>query len=363
MAEGTASNAEWRTRLSDTGDAADCLRTFFLPCDQFGRTEYRLQQLGRNEDPLDLSGYNGCNWNCWRYFILFATGYGITSGIAVAKQTRFIRETYGISGTRRKDKIEGIFCQPCSLIRNDLEVRQREEVKRNAALAQAPAPLGENGYRQLHAMSPNDGYRLELPMTSISPTQEDSSRTFSQTAAVLLRPPETAHVASSDGSDDYSRRRSQVLTPISERDSLEDPHLGQGGGVICKPCAGQRKVVPPVDHAPETPAASTANVQSPSLSASRMERSSGDASWGTAPKTTRRPEHDTTADEEAGVPESVCYRGHDISVNEPVQLPPIEHSSQSDSSVVDSKIVSDSQVPLQAHQLLEQSSRARQGNF
>ncbi|KAK0720537.1 hypothetical protein B0H67DRAFT_643780 [Lasiosphaeris hirsuta] len=140
---------DWKTNLCDSGEDGDCSRSCFIGCDQFGRTQHRLRQVDRHEDPLDLSEYKGY----------------IGSGIFTAKQTKRIRETYSIKGTYGDDVAKGIFCQPCSLIRNELEVRRRETDKRAGELASGPFPLGELNYQPIYAMA-TEGYRLEPQMTS-----------------------------------------------------------------------------------------------------------------------------------------------------------------------------------------------------
>lgn len=87
----------------------------------------------------------------------------IGSGIYTGKETTRIREKYGIKGTAGDDITKGIFCQPCSLVRNDLEIRQREGMKRDDDLP-PPRPLGEN-YQPIYAMKP-DGYKSEPRMTT-----------------------------------------------------------------------------------------------------------------------------------------------------------------------------------------------------
>ncbi|KAK3359211.1 hypothetical protein B0T25DRAFT_90237 [Lasiosphaeria hispida] len=246
----------WKTKLYDPGEHGDCPRSCFIGCDQFGRTHHRLRQVDRHEDPLDLSGYKECNSNCWDYFFLCIAGLYIGSGIHTAKQTRRIRETYSIKGTYGDDVAKGICCQPCSLIRNELEVRRRETEKRGGELASGPFPLGELNYQPIYAMT-TEGYRSEPQMTPqnlrhIAPIpinrqaqgrevhfhleEPGGGRTGPRivplypTGHELGQLPPIPHVASplqclqsAEGLD----RRSQVLTPISERDSLEETRVQQ----------------------------------------------------------------------------------------------------------------------------------------
>ncbi|KAK4193034.1 hypothetical protein QBC35DRAFT_469359 [Podospora australis] len=209
----------WLSGLFDfSGEGGDCPRSCCIGCDQFGRTEQRLNRLVSGEDPLDLTDYKGCNRNCWNYFLLCIFTVGIGSGVYTAKQTREIRQTYGIKGKYGDDVVKGIFCQPCSLIRNGLEVRRRTRDRANIELLQAPLPLGEQTYHPLFTMSTNDAYRAE-PQMSTSHTHPNEDR------AIPLYPqeqlPEIPHVASPLQLNDLARR-AHMLTPITETDSLED---------------------------------------------------------------------------------------------------------------------------------------------
>ncbi|KAK0619766.1 PLAC8 family-domain-containing protein [Immersiella caudata] len=242
--------ADWKTSLCDPGDDGDCPRSCFIGCDQFGRTRHRLVQLDQQQDPLDLSKYKGCNASCWDYFFLCIAGLYIGSGIYTGKQTKRIRKTYNIKGNYCDDVAKGIFCQPCSLIRNDLEIRRRERVDTNIELAaglRAPMPFGEENYRPIFVMPNTEGYRREPYMTAVNlpihqvrgshyhprgedphaeplyPTEEEI-REHERRWKELAPLPEIPHVASPL---ENIERRSQLLTPISEQDSLEDPRLQQ----------------------------------------------------------------------------------------------------------------------------------------
>ncbi|KAK0652312.1 PLAC8 family-domain-containing protein [Cercophora newfieldiana] len=170
MSASQSQGGGWETGLCDPGEGADCPRSCFIGCDQFGRTRHRLVQLDRHQDPLDLSKYKGCNSSCWDYFFLCIAGLYIGSGIYTGKQTKRIRKTYNIKGNYCDDVAKGIFCQPCSLIRNDLEIRQREKVDNNnielAAGLRPPMPLGEENYRPIYAMPTTEGYQREPYMTT-----------------------------------------------------------------------------------------------------------------------------------------------------------------------------------------------------
>ncbi|CCC13904.1 hypothetical protein SMACR_07974 [Sordaria macrospora] len=154
---------DWKISLYDPGDDMDGTRAYLLPCDMFGRTRYRLNLMEQGHDPLDLADYEECNPTCWKFFGLCTGGLYIGSGIYTGKETTRIREKYGIKGTTGDDITKGILCQPCSLIRNDLEIRQRESMKREADLP-PPRPIGES-YQPIFAIKP-DGYKSEPRMTT-----------------------------------------------------------------------------------------------------------------------------------------------------------------------------------------------------
>ncbi|KAK0635805.1 hypothetical protein B0T17DRAFT_612620 [Bombardia bombarda] len=254
-----AQGRDWKNGLCDPGDDGDCPRSCFIGCDQFGRTRYRLQQLDHHQDPLDLTNYKGCNPTCWDYCFLCFGGLYIGSGVYTGKQTQRVRETYGIKGSYSDDIVKGIFCQPCSLIRNEIEIRRRENENRDielASLQQPPLPLGERNYRPLFSIPNNDAYKPEPQMLAANnnnngrpqgrevhfhetpqdsgkngrrivplyPTEHDRDQNIKIWKGLEL--PQIPHVASPESNDGLSRR-SQALTPISERDSTEDPHLHQ----------------------------------------------------------------------------------------------------------------------------------------
>ncbi|KAK0751966.1 hypothetical protein B0T18DRAFT_403785 [Schizothecium vesticola] len=169
--EGPPVGQDWYTNLCDTGSGGDCPRAYFVGCDQFGRTRHRLIRLDNRQDPLDLSHY--CAWNkgCLEYFLLCVAGLGIGSGVLTSKHTQKIRRTYGIKGNHCRDIATGIFCQPCSLIRNDLEIRRRQSDKEGHELGPVlspPVPLGEERFRPMYSMPVTEGYQSEPLMTTAS---------------------------------------------------------------------------------------------------------------------------------------------------------------------------------------------------
>lgn len=162
----------------------------------------------------------------------------IGSGIYTATQTKRVRQTYGIEGSHGDDVAKGIFCQPCSLIRNELEVRRRETENRGLQMSEGfgpPLPLGENDYRPLFAMANSEAYRPEPRMTSNGqqnrevhfhpPLQERGPQMVPPYPTGLNQLPPIPQIASPLYSHEGQDRRSHLLTPISERDSIEDPRV------------------------------------------------------------------------------------------------------------------------------------------
>ncbi|KAK4230381.1 hypothetical protein QBC38DRAFT_357175 [Podospora fimiseda] len=224
-----ASGQDWKAGLCDPGEGGDCPRSCFIGCDQFGRNHYRLQRLQNNRNPADLSKYDGCNEKCWDYALLCIGTGGIGSGVYTGKQTRQVREAYGIKGDYTDDVVKGIFCQPCSLIRNGLEIRRRKNENVNLGQFQAPVPLGENQYEPIYSMMNNNlAYATEPQMTA----QLHPSSEVQGPRVVSLYPdgpqlPYIPQIASPLSSADNFVRRAQVLTPITERDSSDDPRIQQ----------------------------------------------------------------------------------------------------------------------------------------
>ncbi|KAK3948581.1 hypothetical protein QBC32DRAFT_408518 [Pseudoneurospora amorphoporcata] len=266
---------DWKISLYDPGDDMDGVRAYLLPCDLFGRTRYRLNLMGQGHDPLDLTDYQEFNPTCWKFFGLCIGGLYIGSGIYTGKETTRIREKYGIKGTAGDDITMGILCQPCSLIRNDLEIRQRESMKREADLP-PPRPIGEN-YQPIFAIKP-DGYKSEPRMTTprgiLKPitSPETSSPPDGQPTLREVRfhepgqgnapnvaasyPTEVGYVAQSPislgteagPSNACQRRREGTLTPIEEAENQAAEERKKC--VILGPAMNtfQRTTSPPVMH-------------------------------------------------------------------------------------------------------------------
>ncbi|KAK3498741.1 porphobilinogen deaminase, dipyromethane cofactor binding domain-containing protein [Neurospora hispaniola] len=267
---------DWKISLYDPGDNDDCPRACFLPCDMFAHTRYRLDLIKQGRDPLDLTDYKDFNPTCWKFFGLCTGGFCIGSGIYTGRETTRIRQKYGIKGTAGDDMTRGIFCQPCSLIRNDLEIRQREGMKQEADLP-PPRPLGED-YQPIFAIKP-DGYKSEPRMTTprgiLKPitSPESSSPPDGQPAlrevhfhepgqgnapnVAASYPAEVGHVSQSSfsprtegGPSIVNQRRSRegTLTPIEEADHQAGEERKKS--TILGPAMNtfQRTTSPPVMH-------------------------------------------------------------------------------------------------------------------
>lgn len=125
--------------------------------------------------------------------------------------------------------VKGIFCQPCSLIRNGLEIRQRSADNINLGLFQPPIPLGENQYEPIYAMGNNLAYSSEPQMSAAHIHLGSEGQ---DPRMVPLYPdgpqlPQIPQIASPLQTAENFVRQAQVLTPITERDSSEDPRVQQ----------------------------------------------------------------------------------------------------------------------------------------
>ncbi|KAM7186107.1 hypothetical protein V8F33_012019 [Rhypophila sp. PSN 637] len=255
---------DWRSPLCDSGHGCDCPRAYFLGCVQFGRTRYRLDRLDHGEDPLDMVEYTTCNMPCWKYCLLCFGSCYIGSGVYTGRETHRIRHKYLISGDYLKDIVNGICCQPCSLIRNEAEIRHRElypgpERQSYTEASGGPMDMEPQAFQPMYAfavsgqnqpISPrpaNEEYRPEPNMTledrgqarresasrevdvqkpmqeksgphgagAISPYRSDDD--FEYTNRSLPRTLDAGRPLTMDA----LLRRNQALTPISERESEE----------------------------------------------------------------------------------------------------------------------------------------------
>jgi Cys-rich protein (TIGR01571 family) len=131
------------------GEGDACPWGVFIPCSQFGKTRYRLARLDRHQDPFELhdddnDGYHACNSACCQWAALctflpceYMNEIAVPGrelirtlvcgwGVFTANETRRVREKYNIEGDFGNDLANGLFCPCCSIIRNELEIRRRE---------------------------------------------------------------------------------------------------------------------------------------------------------------------------------------------------------------------------------------------
>ncbi|KAI9718119.1 MAG: hypothetical protein M1812_004377 [Candelaria pacifica] len=57
-------DADWKHGLCDCGDVSVCCVGILCPCMMYGKTQYRLNQRSRKQDPTDLLGYQTCSGSC-----------------------------------------------------------------------------------------------------------------------------------------------------------------------------------------------------------------------------------------------------------------------------------------------------------
>lgn len=169
----------WQVGLCSWGEDGDCPRSCCAPCVQFGQTRHRLEQIEHGKDPLDLTGHMACNIPCWNYFCLCISCLYLGSGIYTGEQTRRVRKAFHIKGNCCGDVASGILCQPCSLIRNNHEIRQRARMNNSKNFEMAPGlppplPLGEENYRPIYGMVAADGYQKEPQMTTLNAPSRQS---------------------------------------------------------------------------------------------------------------------------------------------------------------------------------------------
>ena len=153
--------------------------------------------------------------------------------------------------------MKGIFCQPCSQIRNELEVRTRETEKQQLELGylRLPAPAGEN-YRPMHSLPVTVPYQSQPVMKIVSPTPINSqflgpnfpSYPSGPARVVPLYPEDfgvpgreisnpgqgtaSEYHVSDTASPRLAGRRSKILTPINEsneevKQAENSPPLGK----------------------------------------------------------------------------------------------------------------------------------------
>jgi hypothetical protein len=68
--DGISEPEDWNVKLcvEPPGDVLTCCEGWFSPCTIYGKTQYRLNNMASNKDPLDLDGYQCCNGPCALFF-------------------------------------------------------------------------------------------------------------------------------------------------------------------------------------------------------------------------------------------------------------------------------------------------------
>lgn len=175
---------------------------------------------------------------------------GIGSGIYTGKVTRRIRDLYGIDGTYDGDIVKGICCPACALIRNDREVRRREEEKH---VCHTLSTVGEPYRRERPMSAAALGTRMKYVAQTVTWPDEGTSDRGNWDGAQELRdirlervaPPPNAHRNKANGPhaasddpqdifeprDDRTSREATVLSPITEQVS-EDTDAGNAARFV-----------------------------------------------------------------------------------------------------------------------------------
>lgn len=142
----------WSTGLCECTDIGTCCLGLSCPCILYGRTQYRLLRKSRGEDPTNLLGYETCNGSCTS----MAVFCGCQWLLATIQHTR-TRKAYDIEGNICSDCVRASCCMCCTFIRNEREIKSREENRAYSAQLTGSAfvtpylPPGQMHYR------PNSG--------------------------------------------------------------------------------------------------------------------------------------------------------------------------------------------------------------
>ncbi|KAH8705302.1 PLAC8 family-domain-containing protein [Talaromyces proteolyticus] len=119
----------WSTGLCEcSSDIGTCCLGFTCPCILYGRTQYRLLRKSRGEDPTNLLGYESCNGSCTAIALLC----GCQWILATIQHTR-TRRAYEIEGSICSDCVRATCCPCCTCIRNEREIKKREESRAYSA--------------------------------------------------------------------------------------------------------------------------------------------------------------------------------------------------------------------------------------
>lgn len=119
----------WSTGLCDCSpNPGTCCLGLACPCMLYGRTQYRLARKSRREDPTNMLGYEKCNGSC----VAMALLCGWQWLLATIQHTR-TRKAYDIEGDIVSDCLHATYCTCCTLIRDEREIRIREETRAETA--------------------------------------------------------------------------------------------------------------------------------------------------------------------------------------------------------------------------------------
>lgn len=121
----------WSTGLCECSDAGTCFLGLICPCMLYGRTQYRLLRKSRGEDPTNLLGHEFCNGSCASCACLSII-CGCQCILATIQHTR-TREAYNIEGNICSDCVRASCCMCCTFIRNEREIKRREETRAYSA--------------------------------------------------------------------------------------------------------------------------------------------------------------------------------------------------------------------------------------
>ncbi|QKX58320.1 uncharacterized protein TRUGW13939_05442 [Talaromyces rugulosus] len=118
----------WSTGLCECSDIGTCCLGLTCPCILYGRTQYRLLRKSRGEDPTNMLGYETCNGSC----TAMALFCGCQWILATIQHTR-TRRAYRIEGDICSDCARATCCPCCTCIRNEREIRLREDARAQSA--------------------------------------------------------------------------------------------------------------------------------------------------------------------------------------------------------------------------------------
>ncbi|KAE8380851.1 DUF614 domain protein [Aspergillus bertholletiae] len=117
----------WSHDICDCSNIWTCCLGIVCPCVLYGKTQYRLSQISRKEDPTNMLGHETCNGSCTAMALLCGCQW-----LMATIQHRRIRKVYGIRGDIASDCVRATCCTCCTLIQDEKEIKKREEDRANA---------------------------------------------------------------------------------------------------------------------------------------------------------------------------------------------------------------------------------------